>query len=876
MIAIKAHAFSRFILLVAYLFSGAACGAPWIASVDQRQGLPVIARGGANAMSSAFVFWGKNWLAANQQVEFKAAAPFTYAISAKNRALDFDLAARIRKSSNQQLVWDFDLNARSAAPDVIGGGISFKFDLANAGKELGDPELLPGNAGWAWGRKGGSRVEMRFDPPLASVYFERGQKSEVRAFFYKGEVPQGPRRHVATLSLAGDMAIGPTVAERFGSDDPAAWPADILDWKTSPVDLSFLNAPEKPAGKHGFLKVQKDRLVFEDGTAVRFWGTNLTAYALFATSKDNVRQQARRLSELGFNLVRLHHHDSPWVAPNIFGDRKADTQNLSSAMLEKLDWWIKCLKDEGIYTWLDLHVGRQFKQGDGIDGFAEISKDKPAVDLKGYNYVNASIQQAMKRFNEAYVNRGNLYTNARYKDEPAIVAMLITNENDLTHHFASALLPDRNVPKHNALYMSAAEAFARTHGLPGDKVWRSWEPGPSKLFLNDLEHRFNVEMIAHLRAQGVKVPIVTTSTWGANPLSSLPALTAGDLIDAHSYGGIGELEKNPLYGPNLVDWIAAAQVAGKPLSVTEWNVEAFPAPDRHSVPLYVAASASHQGWSALMQYAYSQVPLNGPGGPSNWHAFNDPSLIATLPAAALMYRQGHVQEASTTYAFAPSREQLFNQSISPENAAALRTAVEKGRLTIVLPQAGELPWLQKTAIPAGATVITDPNQSFVDRDAAEAVSDTGELRRNWEQGIFTINTPRTQAAMGWIGGRKIGLADVEMAVVTRNATVAVQSLDRNPIGKSGAILISLGARSIPKSASQLPFYSEPVQGQLVIRAPGGLKLRAESKAAEGASPYKYAKSGSAKEGREIPVAYRDGRYRIDLGSIPGTYWLVLR
>ena len=102
----------------------------------------------------------------------------------------------------------------------------------------------------------------------------------------------------------------------------------------------------------------------------------------------------------------------------------------------------------------------------------------------------------------------------RYKDDPAIIAMLLTNENDVTHHFGNALLPDKKVPQHNALYMAQAEAFAVQYGLPKDKTWRSWEHGPSKLFLNDLEHRFNVSMIGHLRALGVKAPIVTTSSFG--------------------------------------------------------------------------------------------------------------------------------------------------------------------------------------------------------------------------------------------------------------------------------------------------------------------------------------------------------------------------
>ena len=42
-----------------------------------------------------------------------------------------------------------------------------------------------------------------------------------------------------------------------------------------------------------------------------------------------------------------------------------------------------------------------------------------------------------------------------------------------------------------------------------------------------------MDMMAHLHALGVRAPIVPTSTWGSNPLSSLPALTMGDIIDVH-------------------------------------------------------------------------------------------------------------------------------------------------------------------------------------------------------------------------------------------------------------------------------------------------------------------------------------------------------
>ena len=637
----------------------------------------------------------------------------------------------------------------------------------------------------------------------------------------------------------------------------------VASWNASPVDLSFLNAAERPAGKHGFLGAVRDKLVFADGTPARFWGTNLTSDALFGTPRENVRLQARRLSRLGFNLVRFHHHDSYWANPNIFGDGTSpDTKNLSASMLERLDWWIKSLKDEGIYIWLDLHVQRHLQKADGIEDFDEISKGKPAVGIPGYNYVNSSIRLAMQQFNETYLSHTNVFTGLRYKDDPAIVAMLLTNENDITKHFGNKLLPNQNVPRHTHRYMAEAENFAAKYKLPRDRIWRSWEHGPSKLFLNDLEHRFNFEMISHLRGLGVRVPIATTSSWGENPLSSLPALTAGDLIDVHSYGGVGELENNPVRTPTLVHWIAAAQIIDHPLSVTEWNVAPFPVSDRHVIPLYIASSASLQGWDALMQYAYAWQPLVDRGTPSNWQSFNDPSLLATLPAAALLYRRNDVQEARTVYAFALTQDQLFNRLISPANSVALRTAAERGKLVIAMPQTRELSWLEQSRIPAGVEVITDPDKSLIDGNAHEIISDTGEVRRNWNSGIYTINTPRSQVAMGRIGGMALSLADVDFNITTPSATVAVQSLDGKPISTAGAILISLGASSVPKAGNQLPFRAEPVLGGLSVRAGMGLRL--------------FRSQVAGKEEIELPAIYENGRYRINLDRDLGTYWLVLK
>lgn len=632
---------------------------------------------------------------------------------------------------------------------------------------------------------------------------------------------------------------------------------DVIDWSSAAVDLSFLNQVEKPAGRRGFVKTRGDALVFADGSAARFWGTNISAATLFLSDEVSVIAHAKRMSRLGFNLVRLHHHDSPWSRPNIFGPAASSgTRRLDPAMLARIDWWIKCLKDEGIYVWLDLHVMRELHKADGIADFDDIARGKGTVGLKGFNYVDDDIEDAMKAFNEAYLSHVNAYTGLAYKDDPGIAAVLITNENDLTHHYGNALLPDKNVPKHGARYMAQARAFARTHQLPADRVWRSWERGPSKIFLNDLEHRFNARMVAHLRSIGVKVPIVTTSLWGAQN-SSLPALLDGDMIDVHAYEDPGFLERPPEAGGNSIHTMAMAQLAGMPLSVTEWNMTKFPDVDRMALPLYVAATAVHQGWDALMHYAYAQNPLQQQVtvAASNWHALNDPTRLAMLPAAALLYRQRHVQEAATIYSWSPSESQLFDGELTAGESAILRIAAERGRLVTSLPRVSALPWLRATPAPAGSTPTDKLTVASMQAGGDAVTSANGQLRRNWADGIFSIDAPRTQAACGRLGGRSIELTQVTLRMKTPRVSVAVQALDDQPIQRSNDILISMASPSTPSERSQLPFMSEPPLGDIEIHAGTGL---------------------TAPEQKGVQVSAQGGHYIVHLDGTVPTHWVRLR
>ena len=130
--AFKVVVFFNLIFSLTCLLSSA-CAAGWTASVDQRNGLLVIAKDGSAAMSSEFVFWKSDWVWANLSSQLNVVAPYQYLILGNDPALNFTLDGRVKRASGQQLVWDFDLNARTTTSDVIGGGIAFKLDLAAFG-----------------------------------------------------------------------------------------------------------------------------------------------------------------------------------------------------------------------------------------------------------------------------------------------------------------------------------------------------------------------------------------------------------------------------------------------------------------------------------------------------------------------------------------------------------------------------------------------------------------------------------------------------------------------------------------------------------------------------------------------------------------------
>lgn len=580
-----------------------------------------------------------------------------------------------------------------------------------------------------------------------------------------------------------------------------------------PIDLGFLN--EKPAGLRGPLRAVGADLVFADGTPIRFWGANVQAYALFSTEPEQICYHARRLSALGFNLVRLHHHDSYWVNPNVFGNKASNTLSLDRNALDRIGRWVACLKAEGIYTWLDLHVGRRMSAADGIAFAEEIEKRKG--DVRGYNFVNDSIRARMAEFQAGYLSFVNPHTGLAFKDDPAIAAVMISNENDVTHHFGNLLLPDKNVPMHTALYMSFADAFAASTGLDRRQVWKSWEHGPSKIFLNDLERRFFAPLVKDIRKLGFEGLIATSGIWGGNGASGLPSLTIGDLIDVHSYGGSGIAHTDPSTHSDMISVVAGAQVAGKPLSISEWNISPWPEADRFIAPLRMGAAAAHQGWDAPIIYGYAQNALGQKSVTHNWHIAQDASLLGPLSVAALLYRRGDVADAVRVVAISPDADTLFEAHRHASTSPAIRTLMEQSRLVTLLPDVDELPWFQPTREEVDV-IYPDYDMTPPMAGAGPIVSDTGEIRRDPEAGVIWMETERSLVVAGNLGGLPHEVGALRVTLDRPLAGVALQSLDGKLIAQSDDLLITVMGPSEPVEDKRPPFLVERATGAIEFTA----------------------------------------------------------
>lgn len=655
-----------------------------------------------------------------------------------------------------------------------------------------------------------------------------------------------------------------------------------MHWDDAPLDISWMFADEAPAGKHGFLRAERGQFVFADGAPGRFWGTLINSAACFPPH-DVAEKTARRLAKFGVNLVRLHQFDAEWATPNIFqyakGRELSDTLGFDAASLDRFDYLVHCLKENGIYIFMDLLIYRTFKPGDGVDNPEEL----PPHGAKPYSIFDRKLIELQKQYARDLLTHVNPYTGLAYADDPAMAMVLITNENDMFNaSFPVNIEPYRTRLENlyrawaaeNQVDLPAAVSFDFRKELPSADILR---------FYHGLQQQYVNEMHAYLRSIGVKAPIAGDS-WSRG-LTLVSALAEMDFTSSNVYwdlwGDAGHnrplvAERQQVFG--MVP--AKIRTAHQPLFITEWDM-VWPHEWRSMSALLVAAMADFQGWAgaALHTYRYRSYPADAMGGTvlggikyrRNFETFMDPAKFGMFYAAAVMFRRHDVVAARETLGIALKETDIFNpvHGMANHNQPNINATVncEKHRLEIELP-----------GRPGRAAARIGPDEIGPAAADADAVtSDTGEMFRSWRDKYGWIDTPMSKAAYGFFKiSAPVELKGLRCVIKTDFATLVFTSLSNRPLNESSQILVTAVGRADNTGAEyndahtaryamgHTPVIFEVIQAEFEM-ATCHRHLQVWSVDQDGAY------TGL------VPAAVVDGNLKFKIGEVyPSIYYLITR
>ena len=198
------------------------------------------------------------------------------------------------------------------------------------------------------------------------------------------------------------------------------------------IDFSYLLSP--PAGRRGYLSVDAEgRFVFEDGAPVRFWGINVAKDSVFQP-KATIDAAVNAIARAGFNLVRLHHLDD--VAGLLPPESPSGGGRIDPDKLDAVDYWIARLATKGIHVYLDLLAYRTFREWEGVPGGEALGRGAKPYAVFDERLIELQQEYAA----ELLVRHVNPYTGLAYADDPSVCLVELCDENGLLRR--PALLMD--------------------------------------------------------------------------------------------------------------------------------------------------------------------------------------------------------------------------------------------------------------------------------------------------------------------------------------------------------------------------------------------------------------------------------------------------
>jgi|GEM_PF-368171 len=571
----------------------------------------------------------------------------------------------------------------------------------------------------------------------------------------------------------------------------SGWFSYSIPWNycdNSIVDVSFLLDP--PAGRHGFVIVKEGHFYFEDGTPARFWGVNIHSNRACFPTHRQAEDIAKRLSQLGCNLVRMHFLDNE--APSgIIDPAYNDSQHFSDAQMDRLDYFIHQLKKNGIYVTFDvLGFGvRTFKIGDDVIDY-NLIKNGGA----GISFFDKRIIELGKRYAKDLLTHINPYTGNAYIDEPAICMVEMSNENTIFGDWITSSF----TPYYREEIQQLWKKWLIEKGYSlSERPYRNWQE--DREFKFELQDNYQRDMYAYLRSIGVKCPIGSSNYTHDN--LSLFADSHMDFTDIHPYWDhpyrstrihnrplIMQSYKNP---ETIVNTIARAKVFSKPLVLTEWD-SIWPNDWRAVDVLTTASYARLNDLDGLCLYAY-----NGGWGLS-WDGleekiyyptvvFNDPAKMGLFPFGALIFLRD-AKPALNTYYVSYSKKAVIDMRDHYYDRQKLAGIMYISKL--------EKRFVDSKEKDGSDSDIDYPDlPSNFTRDLYKVISDTGEMIRDSKNGVFILDTARTVSFSGFVG--RLGRYEsdrIRIYTIADFATFTITSLDGKAISYSRHLLVGVVGR----------------------------------------------------------------------------------
>jgi len=604
------------------------------------------------------------------------------------------------------------------------------------------------------------------------------------------------------LSSLGLLLLGCTeaVAEDFFIREGEDWlPLGYRKTigKGSVLDFSAQPYFHTPAGCFGRVVSRNGRFELEGRPNVpqRLYGVNLCADACLPDHQlaDEV---AVRLARIGYNSVRIHHHD------RYITTEEAGRTVLDAEKMDRLDYFLAALIKNGIYINTDLFVSRKpVKWRDlGIDrdGEAENYAQKALMTFHPPAYSNWCA------YTKAFLTHKNPYTGRTLAEEPALACLVLVNEGRFVY-------PYHELPKTKAFQKRWRKWITeRRNADPGcypelkdisvyPKIeWRDQKgniPQAIADFSADLERDFVRRAKDFLRNE-LKCPVLVSNQNNAAPYAALNVAREEvyDYSDMHFYRGTpkggGPQQKKPpfeygrenLFLPVFDQMVTYPylRLLDKPFTISELN---FPAPNpyRGAGGLKTGALSALQDWSGIWRFAYSHSERNlkeNQFGDSRFDVSIDAVNLASERFAFALFSRGDLPVAPDAFALV-----MDEPSLHPASGPALElstpwtNAVWQVRFGSCTP----------ATCPAGVPKLSLAEAKRTTKLPIAFKAPPG-VAFDEQRGSVVVSTPRT--AGGFVPSGRLVTDTLEAEVGEEPTTVWVSSVDGKDIADSRRMLLT--------------------------------------------------------------------------------------